>query len=142
MCRLDEGDGSHVAETGVGVSDTFCEQGARDYCGGLVADQLVPVDWAVRVVGEIIGKGTENEELEVYNVVYPRPVGWDLLVEVQKQQLKMEAKVVSLREWARQVRVWDDGVKDVGPTLETALRLFDLVAERGHKVEYSTGMWK
>jgi dTDP-4-dehydrorhamnose reductase len=75
----------------------------------LIAAKLAPIDWTpvdqvAMIISEIIAASTRSEELQVFNVVNPRAVSWSLLVEIQQEKFGREAKVVPLKEWAKELR--------------------------------------
>jgi thioester reductase-like protein len=83
----------------------------------------IPIDQASLVVEELLSSPPRSN-LEVYNIVNPHPVPWDLLVELLQERFGAETKVLPLEEWSRHVRK-HNSLEIAGPTLEPALNMID-----------------
>lgn len=59
----------------------------------------IPVDVLAQGMATIISRQRSHNKIEVYNMVHPRPVSWNLLLETLRQRFGLQAREVSLPKW-------------------------------------------
>ncbi|TGO62823.1 hypothetical protein BCON_0017g00660 [Botryotinia convoluta] len=117
----------------------------------LLPQQLTPIDWipidlVAAVISEILASygdvssiseakySSESEDeknIQVYNVVNPAPISWDLLVEILQERFGKDygrqIKILPLREWVEEIEKYsanlDVKTMGIGATLKPALNM-------------------
>ncbi|TGO28793.1 hypothetical protein BPAE_0023g00580 [Botrytis paeoniae] len=117
----------------------------------LLPQQLTPIDWvSIDLAAAIISKisasygdassiseakySSESEDeknIQVYNIVNPAPISWDLLVEILQERFGKDSgrqiKILPLREWVEEIEKYSANldVKTMGieATLKAALKM-------------------
>ncbi|PQE12515.1 nrps-like enzyme protein [Rutstroemia sp. NJR-2017a BBW] len=103
----------------------------------IAAIDWIPIDQAASVISDIISSTPKSNDLQVFNIVNPNPVPWQLLVEVQQQRFGPQAKVVPLQEWIRKMES-DDAQKIAEPNLKAAVKLVSTLGDGRDEVKYAT----
>ena len=108
---------------------------------GVVPATLAPINWvpidlAASTIAELISSPAKNN-LEVYNIVNPQEVSWDLLVQELQTRYGHGLKAVSLEEWVQEVRKNHTYVNEA-PNLEPALNLVDQIVKGARNIRFDT----
>ena len=109
---------------------------------GLVPTTLAPLNWvpinlASSAITELI-LSPAKDNLEVYNIVNPQEVSWDVLVEELQSRYGPSFKTAPLPEWVQEVRKRDSYMKEA-PNLEPALNLVDQIIKGPSYTRFDTG---
>lgn len=109
---------------------------------GLIPSSLAPIDWipvnqVASIISEIITSSTNKSDLQVFNIVNPTPVSWQILVEVLQERFRRNAKIISLREWCDEIKRHDLN-ELAGPTLEPALKPLVQLGDGKDSIGYKT----
>jgi thioester reductase-like protein len=108
---------------------------------GLVPTILVPINWvpidlASSVITELLLSPVKGK-LQVYNIVNPREVSWELLVDELQRRFGPDLKTAPPKDWIHEVRKHDSYVKEV-PNLEPALKLVEQLLKGASEIRYDT----
>lgn len=96
----------------------------------------VPIDWASSSITELI-LTLPKASLEVYNIVNPQGVPWNLFAEELQSRFGADLKVATLGEWAEEVRKHTIYVSE-DPMLAPALILVDQMVKIPSNIAFTT----